>query len=73
MKATVDRKTLVKLICRHDKERTQELVEIEIDEYGASYYNSAFYHSVYCEYLGFGKWLFLDGVDAEKHYGEDED
>lgn len=71
MKATVNRKTLVKLIQRHDKERPTELIEIEIDEYGASYYNSAFYQSVYIEYLGYGKWLFLDGADAEKHYGEE--
>lgn len=70
MRATVDRQTLVKLIHRHDKERPTELIEQEIDEYGASYYNSAFCHSVYIEYLNFGKWLFLDGADAEQHYGE---
>lgn len=71
MKATVDRKTLVKLIRRHDKERPAELIEIEIDEYGASYYNSALYQEVYVEYLGYGRWLFLDGADADEHYGEE--
>lgn len=71
MKTTVDRKTLVKLINRFDKERPVELIEIEIDEYGANYYNSAFYHEVYIEYLGYGKWLYLDGADADRHYGEE--
>ena len=72
MKAIVKRDALVKLIHRYDKERTTELIEIEIDTYGAEYYNSAFVHGVYIEYLGYGEWLFLDGMDAEKHYGEEE-
>lgn len=72
MKATVNRETLVKLIKRHDPERTTGLIEIEIDTYGAEYYNSALYQSVYVKYLGYGKWLFLDGVDADKHYGMDD-
>jgi hypothetical protein len=71
MKAIVNRKTLVKLIQRHDAERPKNLIEIEIDEYGASYYNSALYQSVYVEYLGNEEWLFLDGKDAEYHYGEE--
>lgn len=72
MKAIVNRETLVKLIQRYDKERTPELINIEIDTYGASYYNSAFYQGVYIEYIGFGKWLYLDGYDARKHYGDDD-
>lgn len=71
MKAVVNRKTLVKLIHRNDPERSTSLIEEEIDVYGASYYNSALYQSVYVEYLGAGEWLFLDGIDAEKHYGEE--
>lgn len=72
MKATVNRETLVKLIRRYDKERTPELINIEIDTYGANYYNSAFCQGVYIEYIGYGKWLYLDGDDAERHYGDDD-
>lgn len=71
MKAIVNRKTLVKLIKRNDPERPLSLIEDDIDTFGAEYYNSALCHSVYIKYQGFGEWLFLDGVDAEEHYGDE--
>ena len=49
MRAKVDRNTLVKLIRRHDRERPAALIEEEIDEYGAEYYNAALYQDVYVE------------------------
>ena len=71
MKAIVNRKTLVKLIKRNDPERPVSLIEDDIDTFGAEYYNSALYQAVYIEYQGMGEWLFLDGYDAEQHYGDD--